>query len=89
MAIIKRVEQEIRNVEGFDVAIKASAEPSLPKYAPKYARAARNAFTVADWKRGRFERHYPGVDVDVLRADGRVANARTTLANLRAEYEAE
>ena len=87
MAIIKRVEQEIRNVEGFDVAIKASVEPSLPKYAPKYARAARNAFTVTDWKRGRFERHYPGVEVDVLRADGRIANGRTTLANVRAEYE--
>ncbi len=87
VAIVKRVEQEIRNVEGFDVAIKNGTGASLPKYAPKYDRAARNAFTVGDWKRGRFGRHYPEHSVEVLRADGRVASDRTTLAKLRAEYE--
>jgi hypothetical protein len=85
---IKRVERDIKTVEGFDVVIHGD-RANLPGYAPIYARSARNAFSVADWKRARFEKHYPDCDVDVLRADGRVASDKTTLAKLRGEYEYE
>jgi hypothetical protein len=83
---IKRVERDIKNVEGFDVVIHGD-RANLPGYAPIYARSARNAFSVADWKRARFEKHYPDCDVDVLRADGRIASDKVTLAKLRGEYE--
>ncbi len=86
MASVKRVERDIRTVEGFDVVIHGN-RPTLPGYAEKYARSARNAFSVADWKRARFEKHYPDCAVDVLRADGRVASAKLNLAKLRGEYE--
>lgn len=87
----KRVEREIQTVEGFDVVIRngGSDRLTIPGYAPEYDRAARNAFTVSDWKRARFERHYPDLQVDVLRADGRVAGGKLTLAKLRGEYEVD
>lgn len=83
---VKRVERDIREIEGFDVVIHGD-RATLPSYAPMYARSARNAFSVADWKRARFEKNYPDCDVDVLRADGRVASDKLTLAKLRGEYE--
>ena len=86
MASVKRVERDIRTLEGFDVVIRGN-RPTIPGYSEKYARSARNAFSVADWKRARFEKHYPDHDVEVLRADGRVAPAKTTLAKLRGEYD--
>jgi hypothetical protein len=87
VATIKQVERAIRECEGFEVQI-------APKTAGRrgqnveydYARAARNAFTVEDWKRARFDPQYPDCEIRVLRADGRVAPARMTLAKLRIEY---
>jgi hypothetical protein len=92
VANIKKVETEIRALEGFDVVIRQGKDRSarsekLTSYAPQYDRAARNRFTVADWKRARFEPNYPGFDVDVLRADGRPATPKTLLQKLRAEYD--
>jgi hypothetical protein len=92
---VKRVESEIRGLEGFEVTIRYGRDQrdvrsyrlNIPSYGPKYDRAARNAFTVADWKRARFGPNYPGFDVDILRADGRPANGKTTLAKIRAEYD--
>jgi hypothetical protein len=86
VASIKNIERDIRNFEGFAVRIRNDAKRrNLPDY--DYGRAARAAFTVADWKRARFERNYPDLDVDVLRADGRAASAMVTLAKVRAGYE--
>lgn len=87
MPSLKNIEGSIRALEGFAVAIQpaAAARRNLPDY--DYGRAARAAFTVADWKRVRFEQLYPDLDVDVLRADGRKARPAMTLERLRAEYE--
>jgi hypothetical protein len=84
---LKNIERSIRALEGFAVAIQPTGAQrrNLPDY--DYGRAARAAFTVADWKRVRFEQLYSELDVDVLRADGRVARPSMTLASLRAEYE--
>lgn len=87
MASVKTLEREIRALEGFEVALRADgpARRSYPAY--DYGRAARAAFTVDDWKRARFEPNYPDVEVDLLRADGRVAKPAMTLVRLRAEYD--
>jgi hypothetical protein len=94
VANIKKVETEIRALEGFDVVIRQSKDRTartngekLSGYAAQYDRAARNRFTVADWKRARFEPNYPGFEVDVLRADGRPATPKTVLHKLRADYD--
>jgi len=89
VASVKNIEREIRALEGFEVAIRTNGTNlrKLPDY--DYGRAARSAFTVLDWKRARFERNYPDIEVDVLRPDGRVATPKTVLARLRAEYEPE
>lgn len=86
MASVKNIERAIRELEGFDVAVRSNGINlrKLPPYA--YGRAARAAFTVADWKRKRIESNYPGLEVDVLRADGRVASRTMTLARVRGEY---
>lgn len=86
MASTKNIERDILNLEGFAVRIRNDAKQrNLPDY--DYGRAARAAFTVADWKRARFELLYPELDVDVLRADGRVASGSVMLAKVRAGYE--
>jgi hypothetical protein len=88
VASIKNIERDIRAIEGFSVAIhsEAAKRRNLPEY--DYGRAARSTFTVADWKRRRFEANYPDFEVDVMRADGRVASGTMRLAKLRDEYEA-
>jgi len=87
VASIKNIERDIRALEGFSVVIHSDGtnRRKLPDY--DYDRAARAPFTVADWKRRRIEPNYPDLNVDVLRADGRRANATTTLAKIRAEYD--
>ena len=87
VASIKTIERDIRSLEGFAVAIHANGtnRRNLPEY--DFGRAARAAFTVADWKRTRFTASHPDLEVDVLRADGRVATRTMTLAKLRAEYD--
>lgn len=94
MPSVQRVEREIRLFEGFDVVIRHGRDRRdvrgdrgrVPGYAGKYERRARDRFTVADWKRARFQKHYPGFDVDVLDADGRPASGRARLGKLRERY---
>ena len=92
---VKRVEREVRKFEGFDIAMHYAGRDRrnvrddrkrIPSYRGKYKRKARDRFTVADWKRVRFARHYPGFEVDVLDATGRVADGRVRLSNLRSHY---
>ena len=85
VASIRNIERDIRDFEGFEVRISGVNRRNLPEY--EYGRIARSSFTVDDWKRRRIAPNYPGLDVDVLRPDGRVAPRTMTLARLRAEYE--
>jgi hypothetical protein len=86
MATKKTIEKNIALMEGFEVRIRGEAgRRSLPDYG--YGRAARAAFTVADWKRARFTRHYWEYEVDVLRGDGKVAPNTMTLEKLRSSYK--
>jgi hypothetical protein len=87
VATIKQVERAIRECEGFVVSIAPKTAGGRGRNVEyDYARAARNAFTVEDWKRARFDSQYPECEIRVLRPDGRPAPARMTLAKLRSEY---
>ena len=86
MATIKQVESQVARVETFRIVVRyglsrrdvRADREKIPSYSSKYVRAARQMYTVADWKSKRF---------DVLRVDGRPANGKTRLATLRAEYD--
>ena len=89
---IERVAAEIESFEGFAVRIKpvsraSAGKTNLKSYARSHERIARASFSVADWKRRRFDDVYPDFTVDVLLADGRVASPKTLLSKIRASYE--
>jgi Uma2 family endonuclease len=83
-----RIARDIEATEGFAVRIRvktARTKPSYQRYV--YQRIARNSFTVADWRRRRFEALYPDLAVDVLLGDGRTASPRSALSKIRASYD--
>jgi hypothetical protein len=89
---IERIAAEIEKFEGFAVRIRPASKAQTPKtnlrsYARNYERIARASFSVADWRRRRFDAVYPEYDVEVLFGDGRPASARTLLLKVRASYD--
>jgi hypothetical protein len=89
---IERIAAEIEKFEGFAVRIRPAAKTqpakkNLRSYARSHERIARESFSVADWKRRRFDAVYPEYEVDVLFGDGRTAAPRTLLSKIRASYE--
>ncbi len=92
MPSIERIAAEIEQFEGFAVRIRplvksATAKTNLRSYARSHERIARASFSVADWRRRRFDDVYPDYDVEVLLADGRPAPPKTLLSKIRATYE--
>jgi hypothetical protein len=92
MPLVKNVEKRIQGVEGFAVVIRGSDghdvrgdRQGLRQY-PSYDRAAKNDMTVEAWKATRFRPNYPGLDVDVINADGQPVPGNTKLATVRATY---
>lgn len=89
MPTLDKVQNEIKEIEGFSVDIRVEAaepESKLRSYKRRYERKARERHTVADWKRLRFNEAYPDHDVNVLLSDGRVASDRMMLARVRQSY---
>jgi hypothetical protein len=89
---IERIAAEIEKFEGFAVRIRPAskaqpAKTNLRSYARSHERIARESFSVADWKRRRFDAVYPEYEVDVLFGDGRTASPRTLLSKIRASYD--
>jgi len=89
---IERIAAEIEKFEGFAVRIRPVAKQSTVKtnlrsYSRSHERIARASFSVADWRRHRFDEVYPEYDVEVLFGDGRVASPRTLLSKIRASYD--
>lgn len=85
------VERKIKRVEGFKVRIKyldgtdvRSDRNEMPPY--PYRVAARDLWTVEDWKRERFRQTYPGFNVDVLRRSRESARGNSRLETVRADY---
>jgi hypothetical protein len=92
MPKVGRVELRISQIEGFLVKIHhldgrdvRSDRQGLPGW--PYERAAKDAWTVADWRRERFNTVYPGFDVDVLDGDCNPVSGQTRLENLRESYD--
>jgi hypothetical protein len=89
---IERIATEIEKFEGFAVRICPASKVQTPKtslrsYARNYERIARASFSVADWRRRRFDAVYSEYDVEVLFGDGRPASPRTLLLKVRASYD--
>ncbi len=92
MPKVKIVESRIRNVEGFEVAVRyyrggdvRGDKENFPSY--PYEQAAKGEATVADWKRTRFQSTYPGYDVEVLDRSGAAVRGNMKLATLREQYD--
>lgn len=84
--------REIVNREGFDVIVMRGRQAVNVRDnglmgAFGFGRILKNTATVADWKRGRFERTYPGLSCDVLMGDGTTAPGQATLRTVRASYQ--
>jgi hypothetical protein len=94
MPQLKGVERRIANLEHFKVTIlhpdgrDVRDERHLPGGYP-YQYAAKDDFTVAQWKEQRFRKAYPGFDVTVWNADGSEAHGRTKLSTVRDSYYKE
>jgi hypothetical protein len=91
MPKLKSIERKIGNVEGFEVTIRHADgrdmrgdKEGLPPY--QYLIAAKNDFTVAQWREQRFKQVYPGYEVTVLLADGNEAHGVMRLATVRDSY---
>jgi hypothetical protein len=91
MALVKNVEKKIWDIEDFDVVIRGADgrdirgdRTGIPMY--PYDRAAKNDMTVAEWRDGRFTRTYPGLEVDVVDANGTTMTGNTKLATVRDTY---
>ena len=89
MPFVKNVEKKIYDVEGFEVTIRRDGkdvrgDASLPT---QYAglRMTKNAASVSDF-RDKFQRQYPGYNVDVLKGDGSKAPGQMKLSTVRDTY---
>ena len=89
MPNISKIEQEIKELEGFDVSIRSGGAVAkrMPSYLANHERKARQSHTVADWKRLRFEMDYPDLEVDVLDSSGKKVTNKMRLERLRSMYE--
>lgn len=90
MRSTKAVRKSIGEVEGFDIQF-VGADPDEDVDARRvddypFERAARGSWTVAEWKRKRFDATYPEYVAEVLDPMGNVVHGKTLLENLRLRY---
>jgi hypothetical protein len=91
MPTVKRVENQIKKCEGFDVNILHGRDyrnmrgdrKDVPSY--PFERAAKGNMRVGAWEK-RFCRKYPGMKIEVLKANGARANGRMNIGTVRATY---
>jgi len=92
MATVKSVQNRIYAIEGFMVRIRYTGgkdvrdDANLPHQYTKYGKMARNAWTVSQWKRQRFNAVFAGYAVEILDANGHVCQGNTKLASVRDSY---
>lgn len=93
MPKVKNVEKKIWDLEDFSVVIKANGKDlrgdkqGLKQFEGE--KASRNNWTVAEWKKKKFELQYPGLEVDILNGDGTSVDGRMTLGSVRDSYKEE
>ena len=73
----------IKHLGGADVRSDRTGMPPWP-----YDHAARDAWTVADWRRKRFAHVSPGFDVDILDRRRQPVAGQTRLESVRTTYQA-
>lgn len=96
MPTVKNVQRQIRRRGRFDVRFLYEGpgptagrdvrddRSGLPNYA--YRRASADC-TVAEWVERRFRTSFPGIDVQVLTGNRKVASGRMLISNVRDSYE--
>lgn len=91
MPTMGRVEGQIKKVEGFEVNIRHpdghdvhDAMTDVPGY--DYDNAAPKEWTLADWRKKRFRRSYPGYQCEVLDGTGHSVSGNTLLRTVRDTY---
>jgi len=91
LARVGRVELRISQIEGFLVKIQhltgadvRSDRAGMPAW--PYERAAKDSWTVAQWKRERFQPVYPGFNVEVVDGDGNLVHGGMRLESVRDTY---
>ena len=92
MPTIGSIERRIQRVEGFMVSllypdgtnIRSDQQGFRHNY--NYERAASDDMTVSQWRATRLQSVYPGYRVEVLFANGQIANGNTKLGSVRATY---
>jgi hypothetical protein len=72
----------IKHLGGADVRSDRTGMPPWP-----YDHAAKDVWTVADWRRKRFAHVYPGFDVEILDRRRRPVAGQTRLESVRSGYE--
>jgi hypothetical protein len=92
MTTVYRVENQIQRCERFRVKILhgrgyrdvRSDRHGMPAY--PFQKAAKNGMRVGAWVK-RFSKKYPGLSVEVLKANGRRADGRMNIGTVRDGYQ--
>jgi len=84
------VNRQIKKREGFEVKIKRNGRvvnknTQLPSY-DRYEKALKGNKSVTFWKSNRFFTCFPGLEVEILNANGKVARGKTRLSTVRDTY---
>lgn len=89
MPSVEFVEKTVWDIEGFQIAIMQNGsnirgdKKILKQYVAE--RMSKNNFTVGEWK-AKFQAQFPGFDVNVYLADGRIARGNMLLSTVRDTY---
>lgn len=87
MPTVKCVERKIQQIERFRVDFFKNGvnlrddKTNIPQYS--FAVAAPGSWTVSEWISKRFKNKYPGYDARVYTSDGKIADSRMVLSNIR------
>lgn len=89
MARADYIERTIWTIEGFQVRIMQGGldvrgDKNIPaRY--NADRMSKNSFTVGEWKQ-KFQRQFPGYDVEVLDGNGKKVRGNVKLSTVRDTY---
>ncbi len=91
MPKLESVEKKIARLEGFSVIVRYQDGQDIRgdkelSQSYSFRAAARQDFTVAQWREQRFQMTYAGYEVTVLLADGTEAPGGMKLSTVRESY---
>lgn len=93
MPLLKTIIKQIKDQEGFDVYFTTTQNVTVRKdksgftsYNGNWQKMARSDWTVAEWKKSRFNKLYGGYNVVVLDGHGEPVPGNKKLKTLRESY---